>query len=126
MENAEMTLKVKDVRRLDSDSSVERSPVPGQRIRITESCNEYVRLSSGETDCVGEDKPEMVELAQHERRSRGGLEAGTSPLGTQYADVRSHRVTESCDVRLSCGNVSTRVDENRLETVGLRRGSRDA
>ena len=82
MQNAEMTLTLKDVRQMDSHDSVERSAVPERRKRITESCNEYVTLSSGDTKGVGEDKPEMVVMFQHERRSHGGLEAGTSRHGT--------------------------------------------
>ena len=102
---------------------VETRSADERRKRITESCNEYVRLSSGETDCIDEDIPEMVQLRrrlQHERHPRERLEVKTSQREMQHAEERRKRITESCDeyVRLSIGDTE-RVDGDILGTVEL-------
>ena len=48
MQNAEMALTLKHVRRMDSDGIVERSPVPKRTTHVTESCDGHIGLSCGE------------------------------------------------------------------------------
>ena len=69
-----------------------------------------------ETEYIRSLRCQLVELRhqlEHEHSLRMRLEARTSQLEARSADERRNRVTESCgvDVSLSCGSVSTHVDE---------------
>ena len=106
-----------------------KQPADDRTKRITVSCDEYVRLSSGETDCAGEDKPEMVELFHVSTRvdadslETGGLHGGSR---VETHDKDGHRIRrESSDegIGLSCGDTDD-VIEGRGIVEGRRRFKR--
>ena len=85
MENAEMTLTLKDGRRLDSDASAERLAVPKRRNRVTESGDGGVGLSCGSVS-MRVDKDGRLETNMNGRRRRCA-ESSEEGIGLSCGDT---------------------------------------
>ncbi|KAK2188507.1 hypothetical protein NP493_130g03000 [Ridgeia piscesae] len=94
LQNAKLKLMLQEMRQLDSDGSSEGSPPPKRKKRDTESSDEGISLSGGDSDEVDEMRREMVELRrqlEHERHLRVRLEEQTRQLETQLYPERHLR-----------------------------------
>ena len=100
-----------------------------RRKRITEACDEYVRLSIGETDCAGGDKPEMAELFHVSPRVDAdsletvGLHGGSRVETHDEDGQRIRRESSDEGIGLSCGDTDD-VIEGRGIVEGRRRFER--
>ena len=95
--------------------------------RITESCDEYVRLIIGETDCAGEEKPEMVELFHVSPRVDAdsletvGLHGGSQVETHDKDGQRIRRESSDEGIGLSCGDTDDVIEGRGIVDVERRR-----